>query len=220
MNYYLAANYARRQIRERPWEQRNDSIMVGDLPLKRQGYLIGVLNAENPPNPDRYWENIEDARDLENFQVHLHLEGQETEAVIVDGGYNLPFHEEIRANWEQFTRVQANNQLEDFTLRSVALPPAPFFRNQIAPILKNNSLMRLDLIQCKLGPSEIQGVAEILKQVPTLISLSLALNKLDNVDSAKVLSTAILKHKGLFFVDLSCCGLGSNDDILYVILKG
>ena len=49
MRYYLAANYAYRQRRERPPDQWNDPIMVGDLPLKRQEHLVGVLNAENPP---------------------------------------------------------------------------------------------------------------------------------------------------------------------------
>ena len=224
MNYSLARNYADQQRRERPPDQWYDPIMVGDLPLKRRDYLLEVLNAENPADPAKHmWDNPNRyiAWDLENFQVLLHVEGQETEAVILDGGYYVvPYHEEIRANWEQFTRVQANNKLEDFTMRRLTLPPSPFFRDQIVPILQNDTLMRLDLIKCKLGPSEIEGVAEILKQVPTLGSLSLAHNKLEDIDCAKALSSAILKHKGLLFVDLSDCGLGSNEEILSIILKG
>ena len=221
MHYYLGRNFADQQRRERPWDQRNDPIMVGDLPLKQQHQLVTILDAENPPAPGRGWDNYSKARTLENIQVLLYLEGQETEAVVVDGGnYFRPYHEEIHANWEQFTRALANNQLEDFTLKKFKLPPAPFFRNQVVPILQNNTLMRLDLIECKLGPSEIQGVTEILKEAPTLVSLSLADNKLDDVDCAKALSSAILKHKGLFFVDLSLCGLGRNRGILSVILKG
>ena len=222
MRYYLAANYAYRQRRERPPDQRNDPIMVGDLPLKRQEQLLRVLDAENPPT-ERWDSNYGKARRLENFQVLLHLEGQKTEAVILDGDDYYccaPYHEEIRPNWEQFTRVQANNQLEDFTMKNVTLPPSPFFRNQIVPILQNDTLMRLDLIECKLGPSEIEGVAEILKQAPTLVSLGLAHNKFEEVDCAKALSSAILKHKKLFFVDMSNCRLGSNGEILSVILKG
>eukprot|EP00985_Skeletonema_marinoi_P011628 scaffold5533_cov104-Skeletonema_marinoi.AAC.4 len=136
MKNYLAANYARDQRRERPSEQRNDPIMVGDLPLKREDYLFRVLNAENPSTVS-YNPNYGKARKLENLQVLLHLEGQETEAVILrgceyswghwNGGRRVLFHEDIRANWEQFAREQANNQLEDFTISDVRLPPAPFF---------------------------------------------------------------------------------------------
>ena len=231
MNRWLAFDYARDQRRERPSEQRDDPIMVGDLPLKQHSHFLRVLNAENPPtgyvnsNP-----NYEKAAKLNNLQVLLHLEGQETEAVILggceyrwdhwNGCIRAPFHEEIRANWEQFARVQANNQLEDFTISNMTLPPAPFFRNQIVPILQNETLVRLDLIHCDLRSSELHGVAEILKKCPTLISLCLARNENMNVDGAKALSSAMAKHKGLFFVDLSRCGLGGNDEILPVILKG
>eukprot|EP00984_Skeletonema_dohrnii_P025047 scaffold14183_cov66-Skeletonema_dohrnii-CCMP3373.AAC.1 len=83
MKYYLAADYARNQRRERPLEQRNDPIMVGDLPLKQYDYLLGVLNAENQPTG--YNPNYRKAKKLENLQVLLHLEGQETEAVILGG---------------------------------------------------------------------------------------------------------------------------------------
>ena len=229
MDPYLSWKYVYRQSKDRPWEQRNDPIMVGDLPLKRKDYFLRVLNAENPPPPERRWfsPHFAAAKDLENLQVLLHLEGQETEAVILGGGRSslyesgrTPFLEAIRANWEQFARAQANNQLEDFTISEVTLPPAPFLRNQIVPILQNDTLMRLDLIDCDLGSSELYGVAEILKKCPTLTSLCLKQNKIENVDDAKALSSAMAKHKGLFFVDLSSCGLGGNDEILSVILKG
>jgi len=224
--YYLGRYYTELKIRERPWEQRNDPVMVGDLPLKQQDYLLRVLDAENPPPPTEHSlrdRNHYKARQLESIQVLLHLEGQKTEAVAIDGEMlreNAPYHEEIRANWEQFTRVQANNQPESFKLKNMTLPPAPFFRNHIVPILQNDTLVSLDLIGCNMGPDMFQGVAEILNKCPTLITLGLAKNNFENVEDAKALSLAVSKHKGLFFVDLSTCGLGGKDDILSLLLKG
>jgi len=60
-----------------------------------------------------------------------------------------------------------------------------------------------------------------LKNVPTLTSLSLCKSEFTS-DDAKLVSTAISKHKGLSFVDLSKCGLGGNEDndILHTLLKG
>eukprot|EP00984_Skeletonema_dohrnii_P001808 scaffold594_cov71-Skeletonema_dohrnii-CCMP3373.AAC.6 len=228
---HLVCKYIYRQSKDRPWEQRNDPIMVGDLPLKRKNYFFRALDwlddEPPPPEPERPCTNYATAIALEHLQVLLHLEGQETEAVILGGGRSslydsgrTPFLEAIRANWEQFSRAQADNQLEDFTISDMTLPPAPFFRNHIVPILQNDTLMRLDLIDCELGSSELQGVAEILKKCPTLTSLCLKQNQIENVDDATVLSSAMAKHKGLFFVDLSSCGLGRNDEILSVILKG
>ena len=184
MNYFLGRNFAEEELRNRPRDQRNDPIMVGDLPLKRQGYLLTVLDAENPPAPDRWgnptssWNhpNYGKACRLESFQVYLHLEGQKTKTIVVEGHYsNASFHEEIRAHWEQFARVVGeNDQLEEFTMKNLTLPPAPFFADKMAPSLEKSSLIRLDLNGCKLGASEIEGVAEILKQAPSLVSVSLA----------------------------------------------
>jgi Ran GTPase-activating protein (RanGAP) involved in mRNA processing and transport len=233
MKYLLAADYAWRQQYQRPWEQRNDPIMVGDLPLKRQNFLLPLLNFENPPpqpTAENRWvhnPNHGTAHDLENLQVLLHLEGQETEAVILEGrsrsywydDRRVPFHAAIQGNWEQFAKAQANNQLEDFTISDMTLPPAPFFQNHLAPILQNGTLMRLDLINCNLGSSEFFSIADVLKKVPTLTSLCLKKSKITLTD-ASVLGAAIRKHKGLSFVDLSYCGMGKCVDILSPILNG
>jgi hypothetical protein len=83
--------------------------------------------------------------------------------------------------------------------------------------------MRLDLINCNLGRGAFFSIAEMLKKVPTLISLCLKKNEISLTD-ASVLGSAIAKHKGLSFVDLSYCGFGKhafkNDDILSPILNG
>ena len=135
MKKHLAHHYVWRQQNERSREQRNDLILVGELLLKRRNYLLPRLNRENPPpqptgeNWSRDLENLQVtvqneriARDLENLQVLLHLEGQETEAVILEGGDEdrvVPFHAEILDNWEQFAKAQTNNQLEDFNVLSL-----------------------------------------------------------------------------------------------------
>ena len=203
--------------------------MPTDVPIKRSECLQEVLNAEMDPND---WWNIEfmnrrKARDLETVQVLLHLEGMETNVVLLRkeqhrcNNFNrIPFHNEILEHWQKFARVQANNELEVFEIADITLPPAPFFQNHIVPILQNDSLLRLDLINCGLESSEIRGIAEILKNCPTLTSLCLAQVKIVDIEDAKCLSSAMAKHIELFIVDLSQCGLGESDDILSTILKG
>eukprot|EP00984_Skeletonema_dohrnii_P006553 scaffold2351_cov84-Skeletonema_dohrnii-CCMP3373.AAC.13 len=73
------------------------------------------------------------ASDLEKLQVILHLavekdeEGEQAE-VILDARHRIPFHEEIRAQWEQFVEALGNNtELEHFQMTSISFPPSPFF---------------------------------------------------------------------------------------------
>jgi len=229
MDYYLSDAYIYRQSRHRPWDQRNDPIMVGNLPLKRQEYLRGVLSRAAGGADNYECEHRITARDLENLQVLLHLEGQEECEIILAGGSRFlwrghqqtPFHEEIRGHWEQFAEVLGgNDQLEGFEIYDIHLPPAPFFTDKIVPNLQKSSLLRLDLVNCNLGSSEFQGVAQLLKKIPNLISLGLSRSKIKEVDDARALSSAISKHKVLSFVDLSQCGLGESDEILSLLLKG
>ena len=237
MNYYLSADYIYRQSRQRSWDQRNDPIMVGDLPLKREDYLRSVLNsaragagASSPNNWRRGWEIENEARTLQNLQVLLHLEGQEECEIVLAGGsdgwYGAEqslFHEEIRGNWDQFARVVGEkDELEDFEISNIVLPPTPFFADKMAPrpSLEKSSLMRLDLINCNLTSSDFQSVAQLLKKVPGLISLGLSRNEIGTIADAKVLSAAMTKHKMLSFVDLRECGLNKSDDILSLLLKG
>ena len=239
MDYYLSRAYIYRQSRNRPWDQRNDPIMVGDLPLKQENYLRNVLDPR-PRNADadwmQSWEHGRKAHDLQNLQVLLHLQGQEEYEIDLSGGREglvrqgngyrreteqTPFHEEIRANWEQFARVVGEkNELEDFQISDIALPPAPFFADTLVPSLKKSSLLCIDLINCNMTSREFEGVAQLLKKVPALISLGLSRNEISNVADAKVLSAAMAKHKGLSFVDLSECGLSKSEDILSLLLKG
>jgi hypothetical protein len=233
MNYYLSIGYIYRQGRERPWDQRNDPIMVGDLPLKRKDYLRNVLMPAGAGD-DLDWMRrnrcYNTARDLENLQVLLHLQGQEEREINLVGGSSrrrrwgwgnnkqTPYHEEIRANWEQFAAVVGDNdQLEDLEIKNIVLPPAPFFAEKLAPALQKSSLVRLDLINCNL--TDFESVAQLLKKVPALVSLGLSRNEI-SVSDAKALSAAMAKHKALSFVDLSECGLGKSEDILPLLLKG
>ena len=88
------------------------------------------------------------AHGLEILQVFyvLHLEGQEECELVLTGDPDerTPFHEEIRANWDQFvSRVGENDQLENFEISNIGLPPAPLFADKMAPSLQKSSLMRL-----------------------------------------------------------------------------
>ena len=239
MDYYMSIRYIYRQSRQRPWDQRNDPIMVGDLPLKRKNDLQNVLAAAAGTADDDFEEMMRQsrcyytARDLENLQVLLHLQGQEEREVNLVGGSarrrrrrgwgnnkQTPYHEEIRANWEQFAGVVGDNdQLEDLEIKSIALPPAPFFAEKMAPALRKSSLVRLDLINCNLTSGDFESVAQLLKKVPCLVSLGLSRNEI-GVSDAKALSAAMAKHKALSFVDLSECGLGKSEDVLPLLLKG
>jgi len=177
-----------RQMMRRSPEDQNDPYMVGDLPLKRQKYLCEVLRREDGNqrvvNVDSDGESIfsylafsngvsisDAASDLEKLQVILHLavekddEGEQAE-VILDAmdswwrSHRIPFHEEIRAHWEQFVEALGNNtELEHFQMTSISFPPSPFFADSIVPILQDSSLTRLDLKDCNLGPSVFQGIA-------------------------------------------------------------
>lgn len=218
-------------------DQMNDPFVVGNLTLKGQKYLCRVLRGEDGnqrvdvdsggDSVDSYLEfcpgvSVRDAAsDLEMLQVILHLAVQEDEQAVVSVATKdsmwrksrVPFHNEIRAHWDQFVEELRNNPVFDhFDITNISLPPAPFFADNILPILQNRSLMRLDLKNCNLTSSEFRGIAQILKNVPTLTSLSLSRSKFRSADDAKLVSTAIAKHKGLSFVDLSRCGLGENED--------
>ena len=208
MDNYLSSTYIYRQSRNRPWDQRNDPIMVGDLPLKRVDYLRKALDPNPAPSSQwdgdwadrsRYWKYQSAAKELQNLQVLLHLEAQEEYEIIAVGGNRYryrrrghdqtPFHEEIRANWEQFARVVGKkDELEDFEIKDIVLPPAPFFADNLAPSLEKSSLLRIDLINCNL--TEFESVAKLLKNVPYLISLGLSRNEISSAADAKVLSTA------------------------------
>jgi len=228
MDYSLSNTYIHQQDRERPWEQRNDPIMVGDLPLKREDYLCNVITPADFDRSD--WVKDLDYRktaiDLQNLQVLLHLQGQEEHQInLVGGSLDVrdpsPFHEEIRANWEQFAGVLGEkDQLEDMVIADIVLPPSPFFAEKLVPALQksSSSLLRLDLIDCNL--TDFESVAQLLKKTTALISLGLSGNQIENVSDAKVLSAAMAKHKTLSFVDLSKCGLNKSEDILSLLLKG
>ena len=234
----MSIGYIYRQSRNRPSDQRNDPIMVGDLPLKRADYLCSVLNPELGPAPAVGnendlplmwicdWKTRSTALCLQNLQVLLHLKGQEGCEIVIDGScrniaVQAPFHEEIRGNWEQLARVLGeNDQLEEFQISNIAMPPAPFFADKMAPSLEKSSLLRLDLNNCGLTSSEFESVAKLLKAFPTLISLGLSHNEICEVADAKLLSTAMTKHKMLSFVDLSKCGLEKSEEILSLLLKG
>jgi len=208
--------------------------MVGDLPLKRKDYLRNVLMPAGAGD-DLDWMRrnrcYNTARDLENLQVLLHLQGQEEREINLVGGSSrrrrwgwdnkqTPYHEEIRANWEQFAAVVGDNdQLEDLEIKNIVLPPAPFFAEKMVPSLQKPSLVRLDLINCNLTSGDFESVAQLLKKVPALVSLGLSRNGI-GVSDAKTLSAAMAKHKTLSFVDLSECGLGESEDILPLLLKG
>ena len=218
---------------------KSGPILVGDLPLKTQNDLYNVLNPPSAPtniNQDdplafllqngRNFSHRRTARDLETLQILLHLQGQEEREINLVGGRKYwideptPFHEEIRANWEQFARVvEGKDQLEDMEIKDIVIPPAPFFAEKMVPALQKPSLVRLDLINCNLTSGDFESVAQLLKKVPALISLGLSRNEI-GVSDAKALSAAMTKHKVLSFVDLSECGLGKSEDILPLLLKG
>jgi Ran GTPase-activating protein (RanGAP) involved in mRNA processing and transport len=218
--------------------QKSGPILVGDLPLKRQDDLYNVLNPPSASNStslppvqrllyfSQNWTHRRTARDLETLQILLHLEGQEEREINLVGGRNnwsdeqTCFHEEIRANWEQFAGVVGDkDQLEDLEIKNIAIPPSPFFAEKMVPSLQKPSLVRLDLINCNLTSGDFESVAQLLKKLPALISLGLSRNEMGASD-AKSLSAAIAKHKTLSFVDLSKCGLNKSEDILPLILKG
>ena len=234
MDYYTSSLYIYRQGRQRPWDQRNDPIMVGDLPLKRKNHLQNILTTAAGVTSDDWmgrnrYRNT--AHALENLQVLLHLQGQEEREVNLVGGSarrwgwgnnkQTPYHEEIRANWEQFARVvEGKDQLEDMEIKDIVIPPAPFFAEKMVPALQKGSLVRLDLINCNLTSGDFESVAQLIKKVPALISLGLSGNQIENASDAKTLSAAMAKHKVLSFVDLSKCGLNKSEDILPLLLKG
>ena len=225
MDYWLSSRYIHQQDRQRSSEQRNDPITVGDLPLKRENYLRNVITPADFDRSDwiKDMEYSSTAHELENLQVLLHVEGQEEREINLLGYENdqTPFHEEILANWEQFAGVvEGKDQLEEFEISDIIIPPAPFFADKMAPALQKSTLLRLDLINCNLTSGDFESVAQLLKKVPALISLGLSGNQIGNDAGAKALSTAMTKHKTLSFVDLKECGLNKSEDILPLLLKG
>ena len=89
-NHFLSITYISRQKEQRPWDQRNDPIMVGDLPLKQWAYLRSVLDAETSSSTDnvhlrmlRGMFNPQKAERLEHLQILLHIEGQEKRARLL-----------------------------------------------------------------------------------------------------------------------------------------
>ena len=118
--------------------------MPTDVPIKSSEYLRDVLNAEMDPPPSppfSRWTNSSEVIDLESVQVLLHLEGMETNVVLLRRDYlddddRIPFHNEILEHWQKFARVQAKNELEVFQIADITLPLPHFFRIRSCPFFK------------------------------------------------------------------------------------
>ena len=95
-----------------------------------------------------------------------------------------------------------------FRIYNVVLPPSPFFKHHLLPLLNSNAnLKSLELRDCNLGDSGVYCIAEFLKKNKSLATLDLSGNTIEDVDAAKSLGKAVKNHSELSFVNLSKCDL-------------
>ena len=147
-------------------------------------------------------------------------------------GHKFPYHPDILPNWEAFCvddsdcqeRPRKRAAIEErvdgeegiinrtnfssFRIYNVVLPPSPFFKHHLLPLLNSNAnLKSLELRDCNLGDSGVYCIAEFLKKNKSLATLDLSGNTIEGVDAAKSLGKAIKNHSELSFVNLSKCDL-------------
>ena len=116
------------------------------------------------------------------------------------------------SNWETFINNRTNrNNLQTFRFESVILPPSPFLKDKLLPMLTNNDkLYSLELPYCDLGYDGLAHVCSFIETNTSLSIIDLSLIKIQSIEDANRLSMAIKNHKELSFVNLSGCILGSR----------
>ena len=90
----------------------------------------------------------------------------------------------------------SRTNLSSFRIKNIVLPPSPFFKKKLLPLLKTNAnLLSLELRDCNLGANSIACVAKFLKKNKSLATLDISSNKIKNADAAKALGFRIKKRK-------------------------
>jgi Leucine-rich repeat (LRR) protein len=122
-----------------------------------------------------------------------------------------PYHPDLLPSWEEFVSSQVNNQssLKTFQVDEIGLPPSPFLKHKLIPMLTSQpKLYSLELRNCDLEHNDFTAIAGFIQNNTSLSILDLSSNKIESVEVANCLSTAIANHAELSFVNLSMCGLG------------
>ena len=122
-----------------------------------------------------------------------------------------PYHPDLLPSWEEFISTQMYNQssLKTFRIDEIGLPPSPFLKHKLIPMLTSQpKLYSLELRNCDLEHNDFTAIAGFIQNNTSLSILDLSSNKIESVEVANCLSTAIANHAELSFVNLSMCGLG------------
>jgi hypothetical protein len=191
-----------------------------DVPLYlSHSHFMKKLEEENRFENNRY----EVALRLKELQFTLRHENHKKNQISLESATCAPYQEELLPSWNAFADSQKNNKsLTSIKIKKIYLPPSPFFKDKLYPILKKNkNLTSLELIGVNLPL--ILGVARALKKKKCcnkLVALDLSSNKINDVAHYQLLSEAIGNHHSLSYVNLSNNKLGKNVDHLSVVLKG
>jgi hypothetical protein len=126
-----------------------------------------------------------------------------------------PYHPDLLPSWEEFISTQMNNRssLKTFRVDQFGLPPSSFLKHRLIPMLTNQpKLYSLELRNCDLESNHFTLIAGFIQNNTSLSILDLSSNKIESVEVATCLATAIANHAELSFVNLSSCGLGKGQD--------
>ena len=206
--------------------------MVGDLPLKTESHFRQKFREENLYENNRYGV----ASRLERLQLKLHEESSKKDEVSLtlklnksydSSGYSwTPYHTDIEKHWNAFVEGQKGSSLTSFKISNIQIPPAPFFKDKIVPILMRNT--KITSLEFSRGTLNAKHVAKVVKFARNLVALDLSSNRVKGakddtswqLKDAKLIFGVIQKHPSISYVNMSSCNLGKNLDVLSIVLNG
>mmetsp|Transcript_20541 Transcript_20541/g.44584 ORF Transcript_20541/g.44584 Transcript_20541/m.44584 type:complete len:474 (+) Transcript_20541:78-1499(+) len=204
----------------------------------RQGsYDDAIQSAISNYVPDELEPLDEDARERIQIRELDNLKGQLRAPVTQYGGISIcsgdnrlghgpkPFtsHDvSLNSYWDSFTRdfaaLESSEKISPhFIIGNVQLTEEVL--GMLAASLTGKNLRKLELGNNGIRQDGITSVARIVESIPSLSSLCLSRNQIDDLTAVKCLSTTLKSHPNLQRIELSDCSIGNNVDVILAILQ-
>ena len=139
----------------------------------------------------------------------------------------------MQPHWDYFAGSDLQcSKFQSFRLQNHHIPPSPWLKDSIIPILEKNSnrydfgeldmeniMTTLELSNCSLSADDMSALAAFLGKNTTLRSLDLSQNNIESVETVKTFAKAIKKHPALRDICFAHCSIGGGDkDVLEKLL--
>jgi len=118
--------------------------------FRRSTVLVTLPFHEEARGENRFENNrYEVALRLKELQFTLRHENHKKNQISLESATCAPYQEELLPSWNAFADSQKNNKsLTSIKIKKIYLPPSPFFKDKLYPILKKNkNLTSLDLLE-------------------------------------------------------------------------